>query len=194
LTEEASVLEDISFSLKPGDRLAVTGPNGSGKTTLLRILAGGIPLTSGSIEHHGHLVSLINPRAGINPEATGYENVLLRGLYLNQSVRHMREIAPQIIEFSELGDAIYKPVRAYSSGMRARLAFSIMVHSNPDIVVIDEWIGVGDRAFHKKAAARMREFVDGRKITVFATHNEGLKNMICNRELSLRAGRVEKLT
>lgn len=183
-------VQGISIELKAGDRLALSGSNGAGKTTLLKLLSGGMPPTTGKVEYNGRLMNMLNPSVGINPEATGYENILLKGLYLNQSLAEMREIADEIIEFSELGEAIYQPVRTYSAGMKARLSFSVVVFSKPDILLLDEWLGVGDKSFQKKAADKMRDFVESSSITVLATHNERLKSMICNRELILKNGRV----
>lgn len=183
-------IQGISIELKAGDRLALSGSNGAGKTTLLKLLSGGLPPTTGKVEYQGRLMNMLNPSVGINTEATGYENILLKGLYLNQSLKEMRDIAGEIIEFSELGDAIHQPVRTYSAGMRARLSFSIVVFSKPDILLLDEWLGVGDKSFQKKAANKMRNFVESSSITILATHNERLKSMICNRELILKNGRV----
>jgi len=183
-------IQGVSIDLKSGDRLALSGTNGAGKTTLLKLLSGGLPPTTGTVEHHGRLMNMLKPSVGINPEATGYENILLKGLYLNQRLAEMRDIAGEIIEFSELGDAIYQPVRTYSAGMKARLSFSIVVFSKPDILLLDEWLGVGDKSFQQKAADKMQDFVESSSITVLATHNERLKDMICNRELVLKHGQV----
>lgn len=185
-------IQGVNIELKAGDRLALSGSNGAGKTTLLKLLSGGLPPTTGKVEYNGRLMNMLNPSVGINAEATGYENILLKGLYLNQSLKDMRDITGQIIEFSELGDAIYQPVRTYSAGMKARLSFSIVVFSKPDILLLDEWLGVGDKSFQQKAAHKMRDFVESSSITVLATHNERLKNMICNRELVLKNGHVIK--
>ena len=183
-------IKGVSLDLKPGDRLALSGLNGGGKTTLLKLLSGGLPPTTGRVEHKGRLMNMLKPSVGINPEATGYENILLKGLYLNQSLKRMHNLADEIIEFTELGDAIYQPVRTYSAGMKARLSFSIVVFSKPDILLLDEWLGVGDKSFQQKAAKKMHDFVEKTSITVLATHNERLKDMICNRELVLERGRV----
>jgi lipopolysaccharide transport system ATP-binding protein len=183
-------IQGVSIDLKAGDRLALSGSNGAGKTTLLKLLSGGLPPTTGKVEYCGCLINMLNPSIGINSEATGYENILLKGLYLNQSLKDMREIAGEIIDFSELGDAIYQPVRTYSAGMKARLAFSVVVFSKPDILLLDEWLGVSDKSFQQKAADKMHDFVESSSITVLATHNERLKKMICNRELILQNGRV----
>lgn len=180
----------VNLHLKAGDRLALSGLNGSGKTTLLKLLSGGLPPTTGTVVHQGMLMNMLKPSVGINQEATGYENILLKGLYLNQSLNKMRSLADEIIDFTELGDAIYQPVRTYSAGMKARLSFSIVVFSEPDILLLDEWLGVGDKSFQQKAAKKMRDFVDKTSITVLATHNERLKEMICNREITLENGRV----
>lgn len=185
-------IEGVSLDLKAGDRLALSGVNGAGKTTLLKLLSGGLPPTTGFVEHQGRLMNMLKPSVGINQEATGYENILLKGLYLNQSLSAMRNIADEIIDFTELGEAIYQPVRTYSAGMKARLSFSIVVFSEPDILLLDEWLGVGDKSFQQKAAKKMRDFVEKTSITVLATHNERLKEMICNRELVLEKGRVIK--
>ncbi len=183
-------IKGINLDLKPGDRLALSGANGAGKTTLLKLLSGGLPPTTGKVEYRGHLINMLKPSVGINQEATGYENILLKGLFLNQSLKKMRSLADEIIEFTELGDAIYQPVRTYSAGMKARLSFSIVVFSEPDILLLDEWLGVSDKSFQQKAAQKMREFVESSSITVLATHNERLKDMICNRELVLKDGHI----
>lgn len=180
----------VNLHLKAGDRLALSGLNGSGKTTLLKLLSGGLPPTTGTVVYQGRLMNMLKPSVGINQEATGYENILLKGLYLDQSLSRMRSLADEIIDYTELGDAIYQPVRTYSAGMKARLSFSIVVFSEPDILLLDEWLGVGDKSFQQKAAKKMRDFVDKTSITVLATHNERLKEMICNREIILENGRV----
>lgn len=183
-------IQGINIELKSGDRLALSGSNGAGKTTLLKLLSGGLPPTTGKVEYCGRLMNMLKPSVGINPEATGYENILLKGLHLNQSLKEMRNIASEITEFSELGEAIYQPLRTYSAGMKARLSFSVVVFSKPDILLLDEWLGVGDKSFQKKAANKMRDFVESSSITILATHNERLKNMICNRELILQNGKM----
>jgi lipopolysaccharide transport system ATP-binding protein len=184
-------LQGVNLYLRPGDRLALTGANGAGKTTLLKLLSGGLPPTTGKVSYQGRLMNMLRPSAGINPEATGYENILLKGLYLNQRLSVIRDKASEIIEFSELGDAIYQPVRTYSAGMKGRLSFSVVVFSNPDILLLDEWLGVSDKSFQKKAADKMFDFVESASITVLATHNERLKDMICNREIVLEKGRIK---
>ena len=191
--DNQDVLKNITFELKDGDRLALVGNNGSGKTPLLKMRAGGLPPTSGRVVSHGRLLSMLSPMLGINPEATGYENIFLKGLYLNQSFATTREKVDDIIAFSGLERAIHKPVRTFSAGMRARLSFAIVMHTEPEILLLDEWLGAGDRDFQKRAADRMTEFVDRAKITVLATHNDKLRTMVCNRTLRLKNGEIEEL-
>ncbi len=193
-TSYRPVLQNVSFKLKSGDRLALTGHNGAGKTTLLKVLSGGIPIQKGYVESNGKIVSLLNRTQGMSLEASGFENILLRGLYLGFSIKEMRNKAEQIIEFSELSDHIDKPVRMYSAGMKARLSFSILMASNPEILLLDEWMGAGDQQFQKKATARMMEFVGKASIVVLATHNERLREMICNRKAILKDGRIVDIT
>ena len=187
------ILKNVSLELKAGDRLGLTGHNGAGKTTLLKVLSGGLPAQKGTIETNGRIVSLLNRTQGMSLEASGYENILLRGLYLGFSLKEMRKKAEHIIEFSELADHIHKPVRTYSAGMRARLAFSIIVESDPEILLLDEWIGAGDRQFQEKASKRMIEFVNKASILILASHSERLINMTCNKIARMKNGRIEEV-
>ncbi len=185
-------LSDINLSLNAGDRLGLVGHNGAGKTTLLRVLAGGIPPIKGEITSSGKIVSLLNRTQGMSLEANGYENIILRGIYLGYSINKMQAKADKIIEFSELEKHIYKPIRTYSAGMRARLSFSIMMESEPDILLIDEWLGAGDRQFREKANKGMNELLEKAGIIVFATHSERLMNGICNQTITMENGRIIK--
>ena len=185
-----TLLDDINFQLKTGDRMGLLGPNGAGKSTLLRVLGGGIPLSEGKVSASGKIISLIKHTSGFNNEATGIENILLRGLLFNIPIRQMKQKVNQIVEFSELGDAIHKPLRVYSTGMKARLAFSIVTHLDADILLLDEWLGVGDKNFQHKASQHMKKFVADIPIVILASHNESLINETCNKRLHLSKGRT----
>lgn len=185
-----TILDDISLDIQEGERVGLAGKNGSGKTTLLKLLSGIYQTASGSVTNSGRLLCVINPQFGLQPEASGYENIILRGLHLDMKLGEIRKRADAIIDFSELEDAINDPLYTYSAGMRARLAISILINSNPDILLIDEWIGAGDKAFQAKAANRLLEFVEQARLMVVATHNERLLNTLCNRVLTLDKGKI----
>ena len=182
------ILHDVNFELRPGDRLGLVGRNGSGKTTLLKVLAGIYPATIGALDVRGRVQSLINISAGMHNEATGFENILLRGLHLDFPLNHMREKADDIIAFAELENSIYKPLYTYSAGMRARLALSIVLALEPEILLLDEWLGRGDPEFQDKASERLKSFMESAGIVVLASHNERLINRTCNRVIELRDG------
>jgi len=183
-------LNDICFDLRDGDRLGVTGHNGAGKTTLLRVLSGAYPPTSGIRICEGRLATLIDPSLGIEPEATGYENIILRGLVMRVGRTRIRRMRDEIAEFSELGDFLSMPVRTYSSGMRMRLAFAIVTSFPADILLMDEWLSVGDADFKPKAEARMRGLVSKSGILVVATHSKDLIDRECTRTITLQKGSV----
>lgn len=167
-------LSDINLEIKSGDRLGIVGHNGSGKSTLLRVLAGIYEPTSGQISREGKIASLIDIGLGINPENTGKENIYLRGQLMGLSNREIAKKFDNIIEFAELGDFIQLPVRTYSSGMLLRLAFAVSTSITADILIMDEWLSVGDGAFAEKAEQRLRNLVDNSEILVIASHNREL--------------------
>ena len=183
-------LEDVSFSVNEGDRIGLVGHNGSGKTTLLRVLSGIYRPTSGSAEIHGECVSLINISLGIDPEATGRENIRLRAAMMGMRPNELREQFDGIAEFTGLGDFLDMPFRTYSSGMQLRLAFSTSTAIRPEILVMDEWLSTGDEDFKHKADKRLREIVDTTKILVLASHSRELLQNNCNRILWMEHGRV----
>lgn len=185
-----SIIKGINLSLKTGDRVGLIGRNGAGKSTLLRLMAGAYAPTSGSIRRQGKVTSLISVGAGFNRMATGLENITLRGLNLDMTMDEIHASIESIIEFSELQEAIDKPLYTYSDGMRARLAFAIAVETQPDILLLDEWLGAGDQEFQDKAADRMVQFVEESGITVLATHNKRIIKHVCNRVIELEDGRV----
>ena len=182
-------IDGLSLSLKDGDRLGVYGPNGAGKTTLLRTIAGFYPPTSGSCRREGSIASLIEPMAGMEGDATGHENIHLRCLSMRMGSAAIAKLTPQIAEFSGLGDFLALPLRTYSAGMIMRLGFSIATSVRADILLLDEWLSVGDTEFKIRAEERMRELVANAGILVLATHSPDLIRRECNRALQLKHGR-----
>lgn len=183
-------LEDISFSLKDGDRVGLLGHNGAGKSTLLRLLSGVFFPTSGTAKINGEVGSLIDISLGIDPEATGRENIYYRAALLGISKSEIEKRFEEIVEFSELGDFIDMPTRTYSSGMHLRLAFSVSTIISPEILLMDEWLAVGDENFKHKAQARMTDILNATKILVVATHSRELVMETCNRAIWLEHGRI----
>jgi ABC-2 type transport system ATP-binding protein/lipopolysaccharide transport system ATP-binding protein len=183
-------LHDVSFEVRDGERFALIGPNGAGKTTLLKVLAGVFEPTHGRFASSGQVCSLLDTGVGLNPDATGYENIILRGMYMGIHPRGMREHAASIAEFSELGDYIDMPVRTYSAGMMVRLAFSISTCVPPEILIMDEWLTAGDAQFLAKAQRRIEEFVRNSSILVLASHSMELVEQWCTRGILLDKGQV----
>lgn len=181
-------LHNVSFSLKPGDRVGLVGHNGAGKSTLLRTLGRVYEPTSGNAEIEGEVGSLVDISLGINKEATGRENIFIRGALLGLSHSQIEENFDEIVEFSELGDFIDMPVRTYSSGMHLRLAFSVATIIRPEILLMDEWLSVGDASFNKKARQRMIDLVESSEILVIASHSRKLIEDTCNRVLWFEHG------
>lgn len=183
-------LENVTLNLQDGDRLGIVGPNGSGKTTLLRVMSGVYYPAAGSARIDGKVASLLNISLGTDPEATGRENIRLRGALLGLSARQMAEKVDEIIEFTELGQFVDMPVRTYSSGMQVRLAFAIATVLQPEILLMDEWLSVGDEAFRAKAEQRLAKMVVSTKILVIASHAQPHIMQSCNRAIWLEHGRV----
>lgn len=184
-------LDNVSFSFRDGDRVGLLGHNGAGKSTLLRLLTGVYAPSGGSAEIHGEIGSLIDISLGIDPEATGRENIYLRGGMLGMSKQDINRNLDEIIAFSELGDFVDMPVRTYSSGMHLRLAFAVSTTVRPQILLMDEWLSVGDEGFKHKAEARMGELVQTTNILVIATHSRELLTETCNRAIWLEHGKVK---
>jgi ABC-2 type transport system ATP-binding protein len=183
-------LENVTFSLKSGDRLALVGHNGAGKSTLIRILAGIYEPSFGRLEVRGRIVSMFEIGAGLDEESTGYENIVIKGLMLGMPLDEIRRRAPEIADYSELGDYIHFPVRTYSSGMLLRLVFAIAVSVKGNVVLMDEWIAVGDTAFKKKSQKKLEEFTSGSGILVLASHDNVLLRDNCNLAMQLEHGHV----
>ena len=183
-------LDEVSFEIASGERLALIGPNGAGKTTLLKVLAGVYEPTRGRVFSSGRVSSLLDMNVGLNADATGHENIILRGMYMGIHPRDMRARAAAIAEFTELGDYLDMPVRTYSAGMMIRLAFSISTCIPPDILIMDEWLTAGDAQFLGKAQRRIEEFVRHSSILVLASHSLELAEQWCTRGILLQHGRV----
>lgn len=183
-------LVSISFALKSGDRLGIVGSNGAGKTTLLQTLAGIFSPDEGQVTVRGKTTNLINVSLGMRPDATGARNILLCGLAAGHSRDAIEARREQVMAFADLGDFISMPVSTYSSGMRMRLSFAIATAFDPEILILDEWLGAGDAVFQRKAAERMNVFVENAGILVLASHSRTLLERNCNKGLWLDEGRV----
>jgi lipopolysaccharide transport system ATP-binding protein len=183
-------LENLSFSMKDGDRVGLLGHNGAGKSTLLRLLSGVYAPSSGTAHVSGEIGSLIDISLGIDSEATGRENIYLRGGLLGMSRSEINKQIDEIIEFSELGDFVDMPLRTYSTGMHLRLAFAVSTIVRPEILLMDEWLSVGDEGFKHKAEIRMTELVQATNILVIASHSRDLVLHTCNRLIWLEHGKI----
>jgi lipopolysaccharide transport system ATP-binding protein len=178
-------LSDISLNLKDGDRLGVMGPNGSGKSTLLRTLAGIYEPTSGSIQVKGRIASLIDISLGMDMEATGYENIRMRGIMMGMKLKQIIAIEEEIADFTELGQFLELPIRTYSTGMHMRLGFAVSTTAPADIILMDEWLSVGDSDFLVKAEKRLNDFINKSSILVIASHSEDLIAKLTNQVIRL---------
>lgn len=185
-----TILDDISLTLMPGERLGVIGANGAGKSTLLRVLAGIYQPTDGTLIVNGSVNGLFNISLGMNPEATGLENIYMRGLQMGMKLREIKALVPEIVGFAELEEAIDNPLNTYSTGMYMRLAFSVSTMVEPDILLLDEWIGTGDARFRQKVKARMDTLVENSRGLVLASHNTGLMKSLCTQGLVLAKGKM----
>lgn len=188
-----NALENINLDIKNGDLVGLYGPNGCGKTTLLRAIAGGYPPMRGQLNKFGFINNLIETGIGIDFESTGIDNIKLRLLLIGYPETLMDAKQDEIIKFSELGDAIYNPVRTYSSGMLMRLTFSIATSIKADIILLDEWLSVGDIEFQKKASARMEEITSEASILVIASHSYELLEKLCNKIIFLDKGKIKEI-
>ncbi|MBR8501791.1 ABC transporter ATP-binding protein, partial [Burkholderia cenocepacia] len=190
---ETRALDDVSFTLEKGGRFGIVGENGSGKSTLLKVLAGVLNPSMGSVNVSGRVSALLELGAGFNPELTGRENIIqfcmLHGMHYEQAL----EAQPEIIRFSELGDAVSHPVKTYSSGMSVRLGFACAVYVQPDILIVDEALSVGDAYFQNKCLHKIRTMLDQGTTFIYVTHAADSIRSLCTRGLWLEKGRVRLL-
>jgi len=189
-TVVVKALRDLSFTISHGERVGLVGPNGAGKSTLLRVLSGIFEPGQGTVKLQGRAAALFDPSLGMDMEASGYENIFLRGLLMGLSRDELREKTEEIAWFTELGEYLDMPVRAYSSGMLLRLAFAVSTSFVPEILLMDEWIGAGDARFLDKAQERLEGLVRQSGILVLASHSEEIIRRLCNRAFLLEGGRL----
>jgi lipopolysaccharide transport system ATP-binding protein len=185
LPHSVKALNKITLDLKDGDRLGVMGPNGAGKSTLLRTLAGVYHPTSGSIDVSGSIAALIDISLGMDSEATGYENIRMRGIMMGMKLKQIKLIEEEIAEFTELGKFLELPVRTYSTGMQMRLGFAVSTTVPADIILMDEWLNVGDSDFLIKAEKRLHDYIQKSSILVIASHSEDLITKLTNQLIRL---------
>ncbi len=183
-------IDDLSLEIAHGDRIGLVGHNGSGKSTLLRVLAGIYKPTAGSVTITGKVGALFAPSAGMDPESTGIENIYLRGYLLGLRKAEISRHIDDIATFTQLGDFLGLPLRTYSAGMFARLAFAVSTIIRPDILLLDEDIGASDAAFFDRVQARLASFVQEASILVIASHNVSIINRFCTKRLRLHQGKV----
>ncbi|MCB1506288.1 MAG: ABC transporter ATP-binding protein [Hyphomicrobiaceae bacterium] len=190
---QVQALDKIAFALEDGDRLGLIGRNGSGKSTLLRVLSGIYQPDGGHVLISGRMSAVLEIGLGIRHEATGFQNIKLRLLATNPAGEVTDELIERLAAFTELGEFLHMPVRTYSRGMLTRLAFTTATAGQPEILILDEWIGAGDMAFQKKAQTHMQNFVDGAGIVIIASHNAALIRNICNKAAWIDRGSMRML-
>jgi ABC-type polysaccharide/polyol phosphate transport system ATPase subunit len=183
-------LKGVSFEVRRGECLGVIGRNGAGKSTLLSILLGSIPPTRGSVTVSGRVTPLLSLGAGFHPDLTGRENAVLNGVMLGHTIREMRSRIGAILDFAEIGEFAGMPVRTYSSGMLMRLGFSVAVHTDPRILLIDEVLAVGDQEFQRKSGEELKRLIRGGVTTVLVTHDLGQVKELCDRAVWLEGGEI----
>lgn len=191
--KEFTALEDVSFEVKKGEVVGIIGRNGAGKSTLLKVISGILKPSEGKIETKGNIVPMLELGSGFDMELSGKENIYLNGAILGYSKTFLDEKYEQIVEFSELGEFIYQPIRNYSSGMLARLAFSIATVVEPEILIVDEILSVGDAQFQQKSERRMMELMQGGTTVLFVSHSIEQIRKICQRVVWLEHGKVKEI-
>ena len=190
--EDFWALRGVSMSVEPGETLGVIGPNGGGKSTLLQILSGILEPTTGGVRREGRVAALLELGAGFHPESSGRENVYINGEIMGLSREEIERSMPSIERFAGIGEFIERPVKTYSSGMYVRLAFSTAIHVEPDILIVDEVLAVGDAVFANRCIRKFRELQEAGVTVVFISHDLGLVKQICNRAVFLLDGQIEE--
>lgn len=188
-----TALEDVSFTVEKGETLGLIGRNGAGKSTMLKVISGILKPTEGSVQCHGNVVPMLELGSGFDFDLTGRENIFLNGAILGYSEEFLKEKYQEIVDFSELGQFIETPIRNYSSGMLARLAFSVATVVHPDILIVDEILSVGDAQFQEKSKARMLELMGGGTTVLFVSHSIGQIREMCSRVVWLEHGKMKAL-
>ena len=191
--EEFWALKNVSFEVERGEVVGIIGHNGAGKSTLLKVISGILKPTGGSLEVHGNVVPMLELGSGFDHDLTGRENIFLNGSILGYSEKYLKEKYEQIVEFSELGKFIDVPIRNYSSGMLMRLAFSIATVVQPEILIVDEILAVGDAAFQDKSKARMLELMGGGTTVLFVSHSLEQIREMCDRVIWLEHGQIKAI-
>ena len=191
--EEFWALRDVSFEIKKGEVVGIIGHNGAGKSTLLKIISGILKPTDGELEVHGNIVPMLELGSGFDHDLTGRENVFLNGAILGYTEEYLKAKYDEIVAFSELGKFIDVPIRNYSSGMLMRLAFSIATVVQPEILIVDEILAVGDAAFQEKSKARMLELMSGGTTVLFVSHSLEQIREMCDRVIWLEHGNVKMI-
>lgn len=186
-----TALSDISFEIEKGECVGIIGPNGAGKSTILKLVAGVMSPTAGHIHVHGKVSPLIELGAGMHPELTGKENIYLNGAILGLKRKQIDQYYQSILDFSELSEFINQPIKHYSSGMYMRLAFSIAVHVNPEILIVDEILAVGDSEFQAKCFEKMEEFKKNGVTILFVSHSMAQVQSFCTRAIYLNQHKIQ---
>lgn len=189
--EEFWALRDVNFTIKAGERIGIIGKNGAGKSTLLKVLSQITPPTSGQITLHGRVASLLEVGTGFHPELTGRENIFLNGAVLGMKQSEIREKFQAIVDFAEVERFLDTPVKRYSSGMYVRLAFAVAAHLDPEILLVDEVLSVGDAEFQKKSLGKIEEVSQSGRTVIFVSHNLGAIAALCTKVMYLAGGKIQ---
>ena len=186
--KEFYALNDVSFEIKKGETVGIIGKNGAGKSTLLKIITGVLTPSSGHVHVNGRIASLLELGAGFNPEYTGIENIYLQGTLMGYSKEEMDVKIDEILAFADIGDFVYQPVKSYSSGMFARLAFSVAINVDPDILIVDEALSVGDMLFQVKCINRMKVMMERGITVLFVSHDTHSIKTLCKKAIWIENG------
>jgi len=189
-----TALRDVSFTLNEGDAVALIGHNGAGKSTLLRTMAGVYAPVAGTVERQGRVATVLDLGMGMDPELSGYENIVRMSMLMGIPKREIKTHLEEIESFTQLGGFLELPVRTYSSGMATRLMFAVATSTRPDVLLVDEIFGTGDAEFQVKAKERMTALIKSVGIFVFASHNNSLVRRYCNRFFFLEHGKIKEIT